>query len=79
MIPLYLFRETPMDSSPRPTARPKTRPYSTDAYLRSWGFSIVARPLRGPASWRTTTGEVLAEADAVIVAKEMARLHESMA
>ena len=74
MIPLHFFQvlQMPQPTSPRP--RPPLT--STDQMLRHWGFEIVARPQGQEAVWRAASGEMLREADAVRVARSMARIDE---
>lgn len=76
MIPLHLFRDDPM---PPTSPRPQPRHRGMDDLLRYWGFTIVSRPEHGPPTWRAVSGEVLEEADAVKVARGMARIDERTA
>ena len=68
MVPLYhLFRVTPMPPPMPSSPRPKPVRGSTDEFLRSWGFSIVARPGSAVVTWKAASGEVLATAEAIHV------------
>jgi hypothetical protein len=55
-------------------------PSAPDRHLRAWGFSIAARPPGRPAAWRDRlTGRVLAEADAVELARKRERASKARA